>query len=218
MSVLTKNLRRIKKVFSDGIETDSGAYEILSDAAKAVKGVPGLCLEIGTRRAGSAKITINALLANGDLNRSLLCVDPYGNIVHANEEGLHARVNYTNDMRKDTQRNLYKFAHGKPINVYLLIMEDAEYFRRFADGYPVYNDVKEIVNQYALVFFDGPHDVETVVNEIEFFKSRSPKGAMWVFDDINKYPHDEAIEPKLFELGWKLVAKKSPKASYLKIK
>ncbi len=218
MSMLTKKLRSVKKIFSDGIETDSGAYEILSGAAKAIKGISGLCLEMGTRRAGSAKIVINALLANGDLERSLICVDPYGNIVHANEEGKFDRVDYTNNMRKDTQRNLHRFAHGKAVNVYLLIMEDVEYFKRFSDGYPVYDNAKNLMNKYALVFFDGPHDIESVMTEIEFFKSRTPIGGMWVFDDINKYPHDEAIEPKIFELGFKLAAKKSPKASYVRIK
>ncbi|OGR86920.1 MAG: hypothetical protein A3A86_06540 [Elusimicrobia bacterium RIFCSPLOWO2_01_FULL_60_11] len=218
MSILTKNIRSVKKIFSDGIEVDSSAYEVLSDAAKAIKGVPGLCLEMGTRRAGSAKIIINALLENGDLGRSLLCVDPYGDMVHANEEGKFARVDYTNDMRKDTQRNLYRYAHGKPVNVYLLILEDIEYFKRFPDGYPVYDKTKHLMDRYALVFFDGPHDIQSVLTEIEFFKSRTPRGGMWVFDDINKYPHDEAVEPKLFELGWKLAAKKSPKASYVKVK
>lgn len=216
MSMLTKKIRSIKKVFSDGIEVDSGAYDILSDAAKAIKGVPGLCLEIGTRRAGSAKIIINALLANGDLERSVVCVDPYGDIVHANEEGKYDRVDYTNGMRSDTQRNLHKYVHGKPVNLYLLILEDVEYFKRFSDGYPVYNKTKQLIDKYALVFFDGPHDIESVMREIEFFQSRTPQGGMWVFDDINKYPHDEAVEPKLFELGWKLAAKKSPKASYVK--
>ncbi len=218
MSILTKNIRSIKKVFSDGIETDSSAYDLLSGAAKAVKGIPGLCLEIGTRRAGSTKIIISALLANEDFGRSIVCVDPYGNLVHANEEGKYDRVDYTNRMRSDTQRNLYKYVHGKSVNVYLLILEDVEYFKRFSDGYPVYDDVKQLMNQYALVFFDGPHDIQSVMREIEFFQSRTPRGGMWVFDDINKYPHDQAIEPKLFELGWKLVAKKSPKASYVKIK
>ncbi|OGR84838.1 MAG: hypothetical protein A2901_03985 [Elusimicrobia bacterium RIFCSPLOWO2_01_FULL_54_10] len=217
MSILTHNIRKIKKVFSDGIEVDSSSYEILSGAAKAIKGVPGLCLEMGTRRGGSAKIIINSLIENGDLGRSLLCIDPYGDIVHANEEGKFDRVDYTNRMRSDTMRNLYKFAHGKPVDLYLITLEDTEYFKRFADGYPIYNKEKQLINKYALVFFDGPHDIESVMKEIEFFQPRSPKGSLWVFDDINKYPHDEAIEPKLFELGWKLVAKKSPKASYTKI-
>ena len=218
MSILTKNLRSVKKIFSDGIEADSSAYDILSDAAKAIKGIPGLCLEIGTRRAGSAKIIVNALLANGDLKRSIVCLDPYGNIIHANEEGKYDRVDYTNDMRRDTQRNLYKYVHGKAVNLYLLILEDVEYFKRFSDGYPVYDDHKRLINQYALVFFDGPHDIQSVMREIEFFQSRTPLGGLWVFDDINKYPHDEAVEPELFKLGWKLVAKKSPKASYVRVK
>lgn len=204
------------KFLTDGLATDSEAYDILRDAVIAVKGIPGLCLEIGTRRAGSTKIIIDALLANGDLGRSIVCLDPYGSILYAAEEGKKLRIDYTNEMRKDTLCNLHKYARGKPVNVFLLILEDTEYFNRFADGYPVYDYEKRVINEYAMVFFDGPHDVQSVVKEIEFFQSRAPAGGMWVFDDITSYPHDQVVEPKLFELGWKLVHKKAPKASYIK--
>jgi hypothetical protein len=204
------------KFLTDGLVTDSEAYDILQDAVKAVKGVPGLCLEIGTRRAGSTKIIIDALLANGDLGRSIVCLDPYGSILYAAEEGKKLRIDYTNEMRKDTLCNLHKYARRKPVNVFLLILEDTEYFNRFADGYPVYDHEKRLINEYAMVFFDGPHDVQSVVKEIDFFQSRTPVGGMWVFDDITSYPHDQVVEPKLFELGWKLVNKKAPKASYIK--
>jgi hypothetical protein len=204
------------KFLTDGLATDSEAYDILQDAVKAVKGVPGLCLEIGTRRAGSTKIIIDALLASGDLGRSIVCLDPYGSILYAAEEGKKLRIDYTNEMRKNTLCNLHKYARGKPVNVFLLILEDTEYFTRFADGYPVYDQEKRLINEYAMVFFDGPHDVQSVMKEIEFFQSRTPVGGMWVFDDITSYPHDRVVEPKLFELGWKLVNKKAPKASYVK--
>ncbi len=204
------------KIFSDGLKTDGSEYDILCDAAKTIKGVPGLCLEIGTRRAGSTKKIIDSLLSNGDLWRSVVCLDPYGNIPYATEEGQKVRIDYTNEMRGDTLRNLYRYVHGKPVHVYLLILEDTEYFKRFPDGYPTYDTDKRLINEYALVFFDGPHDVRSLMTEIEFFQPRTPVGGMWVFDDIQKYPHEQSIEARLFGMGWKLVNKKAPKASYVK--
>ena len=204
------------KFLTGGLVTDSDAYDILRDAVKAVKGVPGICLEIGTRRAGSTKIIIDTLLANGDSGRSIVCLDPYGSILYAAEEGKKLRIDYTNQMRKDTLCNLHRYARGREVDVYLLILEDTEYFARYADGYPIYDYTKRVINEYAMVFFDGPHDAESVMKEIEFFQPRTPGGGMWVFDDITCYPHDQVIESRLFELGWKLVNKRAPKASYIK--
>lgn len=207
---------KLKGFFSDGLETDSKAYHILAEAVRAVQPVAGLFLEIGTRRGGSTKVMVEALLANRDLNRTIICLDPYGNIPYATEQANVVRLDYTNAMRDDTLRNLYKYTHGRPVNVHLLILEDTEYFKRFPDGYPVYDHEKKVVDKYALVFFDGPHDIPSLMREIDFFHSRTPVGGTWVFDDIRNYPHDESIEPRLLELGWKLVRKTVPKASYVK--
>lgn len=51
-----------------------------------------------------------------------------------------------------------------------------------------------------------------------FFQPRSPKGSVWVFDDVSGYyPHDEETEQWLFANGWELLEKTSQKASYKKL-
>ena len=113
-------------------------------------------------------------------------------------------------------KHLYAYVHQKPISLHVLTLEDTEYFSRFGDGFPVYNEEKHVEITYAHVFFDGPHDVKSLKKEIDFFHSRSVKGSTWVFDDVvGYYPHDEQIEPYLQELGWKLLEKQAPKASYI---
>ena len=206
------------KLYSTGLVGDSGAYDILDRATRACAEVPGPMVEIGTRRGGSTKVIIDAILACPDVDRSLICIDPYGNIEYQSHEDRKVRLDYDNSMRDDTLKNLYAYTHGKKVNLFVLIMEDTEYFKRFADGYPVYQFNKRIEDKYSLVFFDGPHDVASLKAEIDFFNSRSNIDSHWVFDDIQYYPHDVEVEPLLFSLGWELVEKRNPKASYKKVR
>ena len=69
-------------------------------------------------------------------------------------------------------------------------LEDSEFFKRYPDGVPVYNNYKSLVNEYALVFFDGPHDKESVMLEVMWFLSRIDTGSVFVFDDVASYDHD----------------------------
>jgi hypothetical protein len=200
------------------LTTDSVEYEILQQAAGMIKGVGGLCVEIGTRRGGSAKIIIDSLVTGQDFGRTLVCMDPYGNIFYKAREGNEIRIDYTNKMRNETQAHLHAYALDKPVNVFLLVLEDVEYMKRFADGYPVYDEQKKLLTEYAFVFFDGPHDVESINREIDFFSGRSVRGTIFVFDDINYYPHDEMIEPVLFDRGFELLRKGEVKASYRRVR
>ena len=59
---------------------DSTESEILINAVTHVGETPGAIVEIGSRRGGSAKMIIDALVATGNNNRSMFCIDPYGNI------------------------------------------------------------------------------------------------------------------------------------------
>ncbi len=224
--------------FSDSevFHVDSSEYDILANAVKKIKGVPGSVVEIGTRRGGSAKLIIDTLVSNNDTNRFMLCIDPYGNIgypctnisvtthnVNAKIEGdplskditNSVRLDYTNDMRNRTIPSLYYYAYQAGLNFTFFCLEDSEFFLRYADGVPVYDQYKTIENQYALVFFDGPHDNASVHLETDFFMERTAKGAVLVYDDIWMYDHD-AIEKKLFERGFETVEKKTIKASYVR--
>jgi hypothetical protein len=224
--------------FNDDIFTvDSQEYEILHNAALKVKGVEGAVVEIGTRRGGSAKIIIDTLYMNEDTNRSMFCIDPYGNIdyvqtnkslsVHNPEVSLEGdpesteitqaiKLDYTNDMRNQIIPSLYYYAFKSGLNFTFFCLEDSEFFKRYADGVPVYDQNKKLEDKYAFVFFDGPHNTEIMVEEVNFFIERCIIGSVFVFDDIWMYDHDVAIESILLDNGFEILEKKKVKASYVK--
>ena len=217
-------------------DTDSQEYEILFNAAKNIKDVPGAVVEIGTRRGGSTKIIIDALENNRDTNRSMFCIDPYGNIdypetnkalttfqPHLTKEGDPESTDivnlikhdYDNNMRNRIIPSLYYYAYARGLNFTFFCLEDTEFFARYADGVPVYDQHKQLVNEYAFVFFDGPHINEAIDTELKFFLERSVKGTTFVFDDIWMYDHNK-FEKIMFESGFEILEKKKIKASYYK--
>jgi hypothetical protein len=218
--------------------TDSQEYEILVNAALEVKGTQGAIVEIGTRRGGSAKMIIDALASQGNTNRPMFCIDPYGNIeidctnlnmaVHNPDRKIEGdpaskeitspqRFDYDNTMRNRVIPSLYYYAYSQGLDFSFFCLEDTEFFERYNDGVPVYNKVKTLVNDYAFVFFDGPHDNKALELETEFFIKRALLGTLFVFDDIWMYDHDK-IEERLFANGFVVHEKKQIKASYIKIK
>ena len=225
--------------FHDDIFTvDSQEYDILHNAALKIKGVEGAVVEIGSRRGGSAKIIIDALSFNDDTNRSMFCIDPYGNIdyvqtnkslsVHNPEVPLEGdptsteitqaiKLDYTNDMRNQIIPSLYYYGYKAGLNFTFFCLEDSEFFARYADGVPVYDQNKKIEDKYAFVFFDGPHNTEAMIEEVNFFINRCTVGTMFVFDDIWMYDHDTSIESILLDNGFEISEKKKIKASYVKV-
>lgn len=225
--------------FSDEevFDTDSQEYEILRNAAEEVGDTPGGIVEIGSRRGGSAKIIIDSLVRTNNTNRAMFCIDPYGNIdyeqtnvalsVHHPNVELKGdprdytvtqptKLDYDNGMRNRIIPSLYFYAYSAGLNFTFFCLEDTEFFERYGDGVPVYDEHKSYVDQYAFVFFDGPHTNEAVISEVTFFETKSPVGAVWVFDDIWMYDHDMIEEKYLFPNGFEILEKKSVKASYKK--
>jgi len=219
--------------------TDSQEYEVLVNAVNQIRGVPGAVVEIGTRRGGSAKMIIDTLANNGDTNRSMFCIDPYGNIeiectnlnmaVHypgtqidgdpqSKELTSPHRFDYTNDMRNRTIPSLYYCAYQAGLNFTFFCLEDSEFFKRYGDGVPVYDQYKKIEDKYAFVFFDGPHTNEAIEMELDFFLERTVPGSVFVFDDLWMADHDTIVEERIFKLGWKTLERKNIKASYQRIK
>ena len=220
--------------------TDSSEYEILNNATLAIKGVEGAIVEIGTRRGGSAKIILDALVASGDSNRSMFCIDPYGNIdyvqtnksisAHNPEISVEGdpnsteitkaiKLDYDNDMRNRVIPSLYYYAYQRISNFTFFCLEDTEFFKRYADGVPVYDEEKNLEDKYALIFFDGPHTNDAVKMEVEFFIPRTVIGSVFVFDDCWMYDHDGIVEQKLlFPNGFELLEKGNIKSSYKKVR
>jgi hypothetical protein len=217
--------------------TDSQEYEILVEAANQAKDVPGAAIEIGTRRGGSAKMIMDAL-RGGIPNRPMFCIDPYGNIeiectnlnmtIHNPDRAIEGdkmskeitspqRFDYDNTMRNRIIPSLYFYGYQAGFDFSFFCLEDTEFFKRYSDGVPTYNNQKEIVNQYAFVFFDGPHDNATLDLETKFFLERAPVGSVFVYDDIWMYDHDIIVEEKLFAAGFETIKKGAIKASYKKV-
>lgn len=193
---------------------DSYNYEILRQAASSIKNVPGAVCEIGTRLGGSLKHIVDGLISVNDLNRNIVCVDPYGNIDYVHHETQVVKLDYTNTMRNTALKNIYEYVEHLPVNVVLMCMEDTEFFKRFSDGVPFYQENKKIETTYSLVFFDGPHSTAPILNEVEFFKSRVASGSIFVFDDIETYPH-QIVEDQLLSIGFAIYNKGNRKASYI---
>ena len=148
-------------------------------------------------------------------------IDPYGDIVYRHldpmegyipywtdfdgnklldEKGKPKTPTYPNSM-KDTFNKSFKY-HEKTV---LFQLEDTEYMNAFGNGVPIYrNGNKKLVNQYDLVFFDGPHTTEAVMREATWFANRSRKGTRFIFDDIDTYRMDLIAHALTFD-GFKTI-------------
>jgi len=57
-----------------------------------------------------------------------------------------------------------------------------------------------------MVHFDGPHDTESVMKEVNFFLDRKPKQCVYVFDDIDTHDIDRIGEHLIWN-GFKEIKK-----------
>lgn len=171
--------------------------------------------EIGLREGGGTRHIIDALLASGQ-QRVHVAVDPYGDIDYQISEKQRGHVDYTNKMRNRCLRNLYAYLAERNdcVDVLVFILEDTEFFQRYADGVPVYRRAKQLLTRYALVHFDGPHALAPLLGEVEFFAPRLVPGGYFVFDDIQGYYDHDAVEGWLSSRGFELREKGFRKASY----
>ena len=197
------------------LPTDSDNYDVLVEAVQRIQSVEGLTCEIGLRRGGGTKFILDAIKATQQ-NKTHIAIDPYGNIEYPQGDDNHAvRCDYTNSMRDECLVNLYLYCLQQQTPFIFFNLEDTEFFTRFADGVPVYQTEKHLINTYALVHFDGPHTVRHLITEIDFFQPRSPQGAVWVFDDVKLYHHQE-VHDYVRRLGWSLYRTTDRKWAYCK--
>lgn len=174
------------------IDSPIETYNVMREYVLQLKDVEGLSCEIGLRRGGGTKVIMDAFIENDD-RRPHICLDPYGNIIYKDIVGAH-RSDYTDDMRNETLAELYKYAYDKQLNILFFNLEDSEFYRRFADGVPIYNQEKEMINAYAYVHVDGQHDEASVKLAADFFIPRMSIGGIIMFDNTNHYPHDRIHE------------------------
>ena len=66
-------------------------------------------------------------------------------------------------------------------------------------------EVRELLNEYGLVHFDGPHKTTDVLNETIFFAERSAPGSLFIFDDWKTY-NTNLIRDVLNEYGFEFIS------------
>lgn len=197
---------RFQVLIEPELPTDSLNYHLITNAVMHSKDVDGATVEIGVRRGGGSKYIIDALVAL-QKNVPHFGIDPWGNIEYfADEKYGMIRQDYTNSMKHECIANLSLYAMQKNIDLYIYPMEDTEFFKKFAEGVPTYNEVKKVWNKYSTIHFDGPHNREALHEEIDFFHARTDSNATFVFDDCELYDHSE-IDEYLKSLGWKVLEK-----------
>ena len=201
----------IEFLVGDGVD-----YHILEHAVMAIKGVPGLICEIGLREGGGTKTIMDTLLINGDLDRTCIAIDPYGCLPYRmRENNLIEETGFSNTMMKRTLHSLYWYIENLRLNFTFFQLEDTEFFKRYGDGIPVYDkNGKHLINQYALVYFDGPHSLKDTMDETLFFMDKVVPGSIFVYDDVTQYYDHKAIYDFLLTKLWKLEMATKHKAYY----
>lgn len=193
------------------IQGDSREYEFFDEAVKLLKNPIGVSVEIGVRRGMGSKCIIDAYRKyHPNTKLYHLGIDPYGNILYRTaDRDPGGRLDYTNKMKQEAL-----LAIIKDYPEFILInLEDSEFFKRFVDGYPVYDQEKKLLAQYETVHFDGPHDTHSVIKEVEFFINRRPKECVYIFDDIDTHDIDK-IGEHLIKNGFREIKKGERKAVY----
>jgi len=216
-------IKMFKKFFKNNNtpKTDSKEYDILLNAVKKIKTLNGFTCEIGCYKGGSSLLIMETLLNNQD-KKVHLGIDPYGNIDYCHWENKVDKGirNYTNFVKNEMLSDLYTWCVENEMEFKFFNLEDVEFFKRYDDGVPIYdrkyNGNKIILNDYALVFFDGPHSSELIKVEIDFFHNRILKKGFMVFDDIHQYNHMETLNQYIINLGFGIYEKGECKISYIK--
>lgn len=191
---------------------DSLEYEFFDEAIQLLKNPIGVSVEIGVRRGMGTKCIIDAYRKyHPSIQLKHLGIDPYGNILYKtsdNDKG--GRLDYTNKMKQDALLAIIKeYPEFNFIN-----LEDSEFFKRYADGYPVYDFEKKLLTKYETVHFDGPHDTESVMKEVDFFLNRRPEQCVYIFDDIDTHDIDKIGEHLIWN-GFKEFKKGKRKAVFI---
>lgn len=198
------------------MNTDSREYHILENAVVKIKDVDGFTCEIGVREGGGTHIIMKTLRRTNQ-SKIHIAIDPFGNIDYEHWENKKEKLDYTNYMKNNMLKNLYTYCSETNMECLFFPLEDNEFFAKYKDGVPVYNEYKQVINTYALVFLDGPHTTALVKNEFDFFNHKIPVGGVIIFDDIDQYPHMEKLDGYIQENNFKLLEKGDCKISYIKI-
>jgi len=199
-------------------DTDGGDYGVLKEAAEAVTDVKGMTCEIGVRAGGSSKVIIDGIMTSNPKGiRTHVAIDPYGALDYDASDEVIITGAYSSSIRDIAVPALFRYCVGSKVNFVFFQMTDDQFMKRFKDGVPVYVANKEyVLNNYALVYFDGIHTTEAVMAETKFFGPKALPGAVYVYDDYKgAYDHDKVHE-WLLKHDWTVKTASRQKISYVK--
>ena len=197
-------------------EGDSYDYELLESAVKRLKKPIGVSFEIGVRRGMGSKTIIDSYRKFHPSINDLIHIglDPYGDLPYNfSENSKNKKADYTNLMKRETLINFLKMYE----EFHFVNLDTYEFFKRFSDGYPIYNKKKNIINKFEIVHFDGLHDFENVNLEVNYFLTKLSDQTIFIFDDIDTFDI-EKISRKLEKNNFKQFQQKTRKASFEYIK
>jgi hypothetical protein len=181
---------------------DSAEYEYLTEAVQLSAGVEGMACEIGLRRGKGTATIIEAVLQYCPGKR-VVSIDPFGSIPYEHREGQICRLDYTNQMMKETLAQMYTFISDKDVEWLFFKMTDIAFFTKYGNGVEVYELDAKLETKYSFVHLDGPHGADAVIYEAEWFCERTLSGATLVIDDFS--PDFISMEPVIENLevnGW----------------
>ena len=189
-------------------------YGVLIKTLETCRNVPGLGCEIGVREGHGSF----CMMKFSPLGRTHVSVDPYGNIAYRSWETRCDHLNnYTNNMFYTTMQRLYAAADRLQRHLIFFPLEDTEFMNRFSLSVPIYRDnEKTFERRYAIVHIDGPHTLDDVMRETEFFVMRMNRGGCIVFDDINQYPHFPKVDDFMTANGFRVLFQSEKKISYIR--
>lgn len=175
------------------ITGDSGEYELLAQGVELSKDVAGMLVEVGLRSGMGTKTIIDAAVIHRP-GSTVLSIDPYGSILYKPRNHMpECRLDYTNEMGKQCVADLSAYVIDKPVDWLFFKLSDKQFFQRYSDHVPVYDLFLLEMDKYSFVHLDGPHSVEAINHEIDWFAERMDAGAILAIDDITEdfLPLDE---------------------------
>ena len=173
------------------IEGDSREYDLLAAHAEKLssrfpsKNFPVLLTaEIGVRKGLGSKIIMEYTRPNYSGLHFHIGIDPYGDLAYEHyDKRPPTSLDYDEQMFAELRKD---FAGQKRFT--LLNMTDKVFMEKYYYGVEFYDKGKRyLLNEYALVHFDGPHKTTDLINETVFFAERAAPGAVFIFDDWKTY-------------------------------
>jgi hypothetical protein len=162
----------------------------------------GLCLEIGTRKGGTALMTLEHENCQG-----LISVDPYGAKPYTDKNGIAPFI-YPDQWYAETMVLLMQASLELNKLFVQFKITSQEYMKHnieiWLEGKP--NKTHNL--KYSYVLLDGEHNDTTVQQEIDFFSKKMGKGGVLLVDNVDwltlSLPESEGWQKPRQDMAYKI--------------